>query len=91
MGIHPLFYYDFYVFQYATSISAAAYYVEQIETGEDGALEKYLDVLRAGGSDYPHPIMLKSGLDMSKEEPYRALIRRMDSIRIKSKKSSIRT
>lgn len=77
----PHFYYDFYVFQYATSISAAAYYTEEIKERGAPALEQYLNVLKAGGADYPHNILLnESGLDMTKEEPYRALIRRMESI-----------
>ena len=76
----PHFYYDFYVFQYSTSISAAAYYTEEIRKYGKPALDKYLAVLNAGGSDYPHEILLKSGLDMSQEAPYRALIRRMESI-----------
>ncbi|MGB0370762.1 MAG: oligoendopeptidase F [Opitutales bacterium] len=76
----PHFYYDFYVFQYSTSISAAAYYTEEIKKYGEPALEKFLNVLKAGGSDYPHEILMESGLDMTKEAPYRALIRRMDSI-----------
>lgn len=76
----PHFYYDFYVFQYATSISAAAYFTEEIEKNGEPALEKYLNVLKAGGSDYPHHILMEeAGLDMTKEAPYRALIRRMES------------
>lgn len=76
----PHFYYDFYVFQYATSISAAAYFTEQIEQKGEPALEKYLNVLKAGGSDYPHNILMdEAGLDMTKEAPYRSLIRRMES------------
>ena len=77
----PHFYYDFYVFQYATSISAAAYFTEQIKENGESELGKYLNVLKAGGADYPHHILMeKAGLDMSKEAPYRALIRRMESI-----------
>ena len=81
MCIRDSFYYDFYVFQYATSISAAAYFTEGIKTKGEPELEKYLNVLKAGGADYPHNILLdEAGLDMSKEAPYRALIRRMESI-----------
>jgi len=77
----PHFYYDFYVFQYATSISAAAYFTEVIEREGEPALEKYLNVLKAGGADYPHNILLEeAGLDMTEEAPYRSLIRRMESI-----------
>ncbi|MEO0446847.1 MAG: M3 family oligoendopeptidase, partial [Verrucomicrobiota bacterium] len=77
----PHFYYDFYVFQYATSISAAAYFTEQIKENGEPAHEKYLNVLKAGGSDDPHDILWEeSGLDMTQEAPYRALIRRMEAI-----------
>ncbi|MEM9283235.1 MAG: M3 family oligoendopeptidase, partial [Verrucomicrobiota bacterium] len=77
----PHFYFDFYVFQYSTSISAAAYFTEEIQENGEPALEKYLNVLKAGGSDYPHNILMdEAGLDMTKEAPYRALIRRMDAI-----------
>src|SRR5207248_10147877 len=38
----PHFYYDFYVFQYATSVSASAYFAEQIVKGGKAARESYL-------------------------------------------------
>jgi oligoendopeptidase F len=67
----PHFYYDFYVYQYATSIAASAYFYEQVK-----ARENYLDVLRAGGSDYPVAVLKKAGLDMTSPAPYRALVDR---------------
>ncbi len=76
----PHFFYNFYVYQYATSIAAAAYFVDQIQTGGPEALENYLDVLRAGGSDYPYQILLDAGLDMATPEPYEAIIERMNRI-----------
>lgn len=76
----PHFFYNFYVYQYATSIAAAAYFVDQIQKGGPAALETYLDVLRAGGSDYPYQILLDAGLDMATPEPYEAIIKRMDRI-----------
>lgn len=76
----PHFYYGYYVFQYATSIAAAAYFAETLEEGAPGARETYLDVLRAGGSDYPYEILKKAGLDMASPAPYAALVTRMNDV-----------
>lgn len=75
----PHFYNQFYVFQYATSLSAAAWFVEQVKTTPAGR-DTYLSVLKAGGSDYPYEILKKAGLDMATPAPYQALIRRMNSV-----------
>ncbi len=76
----PHFYYNFYVYQYATSIAGAAYFVDQLEQDEEQARETYLSFLRAGGSDYPMEILRDAGLDMSSREPYDAVIDRMDAV-----------
>ncbi len=76
----PHFYYDFYVFQYSTSLAAAAEFVRRIQDGAPGAVETYLDVLRAGGSDYPYDILMRAGIDMASPEPYRAVVSRMEAI-----------
>lgn len=73
----PHFYYNFYVYQYATSIAGAAYFVEQMKTGGDEARETYLDFLKAGGSKHPVDILNDAGLDMSSAAPYNAVIDRM--------------
>ncbi len=70
----PHFYYNFYVYQYATSIAASVYFDDQILTGGAKARDAYLGVLRAGGSDYPAEILRRAGLDMASPAPYRALI-----------------
>jgi oligoendopeptidase F len=75
----PHFYYDFYVFQYATSMAAAAHFAEEVKKGA-GPRERYLDVLRAGGSDYAYDILKRAGLDMQSPAPYRAVIARMDRL-----------
>jgi oligoendopeptidase F len=72
----PHFYYDFYVYQYATSIAASAYFYGQVKTGGAKARDNYLGVLRAGGSDYPVAVLQKAGLDMTSPAPYRALVER---------------
>jgi oligoendopeptidase F len=76
----PHFYYNFYVYQYATSIAGAAYFVEQINTGDEKARDTYLDFLKAGGSDYPVEILKDAGLDMNSPDPYNAVIDRMETV-----------
>ncbi|WP_300526828.1 oligoendopeptidase F [Maricaulis sp.] len=76
----PHFYFNFYVYQYATSIAGAAYFVDQLETGGDEARETYLNFLKAGGSDYPVEILRDAGLDMTTADPYNAVIDRMVAV-----------
>lgn len=77
----PHFYYEFYVYQYATSISGAAWFSEQFLAGDDEVRENFINVLKAGGSDYPHQILLdEAGLDMTKPDAYQAVVRRMNDI-----------
>jgi oligoendopeptidase F len=68
------FYYFFYVYQYATSITAGTWFARSILKGGAAERENYLNVLRAGGSDYPTDILLRAGLDMTRPDPYRELI-----------------
>jgi oligoendopeptidase F len=70
----PHFYRTFYVFQYATSVSGAVYFAQSVLRGGAAERERYLDALRAGGSDYPVEILRRSGLDMTTPAPYQALI-----------------
>ena len=70
----PHFYRTFYVFQYATSISGAVFFAQSVLNGGAAERERYLDALRAGGSDYPTEILQRAGLDMTTPAPYRALI-----------------
>lgn len=76
----PHFYYDFYVYQYATSIAASSLLAEEILAGKPGAADRFLGLLRAGGSDYPYELMCRAGVDLATPEPYRALLRRMERI-----------
>ncbi len=72
----PHFYYNFYVYQYATSVAASAYFAERVLAGKKADRDGYLGVLRAGGSDYPVEILKCAGLDMNAPAPYRALVAR---------------
>ncbi len=76
----PHFYYDFYVFQYATSIAAAAGLAEKIGQGDTKARDAFINMLKAGGSDYPYELMKKAGIDMATPGPYRALVVRMNKV-----------
>ncbi len=77
----PHFYYDFYVFQYATSISGAAWFAEQFLAGDETVRDTFIRVLSAGGSDYPHAILLdEAGLDMTRPEAYEPVLRRMEDL-----------
>jgi len=76
----PHFYYDFYVFQYATSVSASALFADRILKGEPGALEKYRHLISAGASDYPYELVKAAGVDLATSAPYDALAARMNRI-----------
>lgn len=76
----PHFHRPFYVYQYATSMAAAAFFTEQILQNKPGMPETYLAVLRAGGSVHPVPRLRTAGLDMDSPAPYQALVRHMDRL-----------
>lgn len=61
-------YANFYVFQYATGISAAHALSRRILDGTPGAAEAYIQFLSAGGSDYPVDILKQAGVDMTTPE-----------------------
>lgn len=76
----PHFYFNMYVFQYATSQTAGtALYAKIVEEGEAG-VENYKNLLRAGGSDYPYTLLANAGVDLAQPEPYLALVAKMNAI-----------
>ncbi|MHC4425188.1 MAG: oligoendopeptidase F [Planctomycetota bacterium] len=80
----PHFYYNFYVYQYSTSFTASTALAEKVLAKEEGAVEKYIEFLSAGGSDYPIDVLKKAGVDMTSAEPFNktmaAMNRTMDEI-----------
>jgi len=80
----PHFYYNFYVYQYATSFTASTALAEKVLNKEKGAVEKYIEFLSSGGSDYPINLLKKAGVDMTTPEPFNKTInvmnRTMDEI-----------
>ncbi|WP_129706269.1 oligoendopeptidase F [Priestia megaterium] len=65
----PHFYYNYYVYQYATGFSAAAALSKQILEEGDGAVERYVGFLKSGSSDYPIEVLKKAGVDMTTSQP----------------------
>ncbi len=75
----PHFYYNFYVYQYATGISAASALVQQILHEGQPAVERYLKFLSSGSSDYSINLLKKAGVDMTSPEPVRQAFQLFES------------
>jgi len=76
----PHFYYNFYVYQYATGFAASEALASKVKTGGEPAVKKYLDFLKAGSSDYPINILKKAGVDMNSQDPILAVTNKMNKI-----------
>ena len=80
----PLFYYNLYVYQYSTSITAFTALAEKVLEKEVGAVEKYIEFISSGGSDYPIKLLKEAKVDMTGDEPFNktvvAMNRTMDEI-----------
>jgi oligoendopeptidase F len=76
----PHFYRDFYVFQYATSFTAAEALSAKVLSGDQAATKRYLTFLSSGGSDYPVNLLKTAGVDMTTDEPLDLTIRKMNAV-----------
>ncbi|HEY8889209.1 MAG TPA: oligoendopeptidase F [Clostridium sp.] len=76
----PHFYNDFYVYQYITGFAAANSFSKMITYEGESAVERYIEFLKSGGSDYPINILKKAGVDMSTPKPLEDTIRRFDEL-----------
>ncbi len=76
----PHFYYNFYVYQYATGLAASQALVAKIKSEGQPAIEKYLEFLKSGSSDYPIEILKKAGVDMNSPEPVLKTIEKMNEL-----------
>ncbi len=76
----PHFYYNFYVYQYATSHAASAVLAEKIKTEGQLAIDKYLNFLKAGSSKYPIDVLIDAGVDMNTKAPIDAVVKKMNSL-----------
>jgi oligoendopeptidase F len=76
----PHFYRDFYVFQYATSFTAAEALSAKVLAGDAAARAKYLAFLGSGGSKYPIDLLKDAGVDMTTDQPLELTIARMNQV-----------
>lgn len=76
----PHFYYNFYVFQYATGISAALALADRVVQGDKKNREEYLTFLGAGSSKYPIDILKMAGIDMESPAPVKAAVNKFDNL-----------
>ncbi len=78
----PHFYYNFYVFQYSTGIVASMalsnYILNNPSDAKDSPKEKYLTLLKSGGSDYPITLLKNAGVDMTDKSTYSAAFSRIN-------------
>src|SRR5437762_6863391 len=71
----PHFYHAFYVYKYATGISAAVALSEQVLSGKADSVNAYLDFLRSGGSKFPLETLQAAGVDMTTPAPIESTLR----------------
>jgi oligoendopeptidase F len=71
----PHFYHAFYVYKYATGISAAVALSQRVLSGEPGNVDAYLNFLRSGGSRFPLETLRTAGVDMATPAPIESTLR----------------
>jgi len=76
----PHFYREFYVFQYATSFTAAEALSSKVLAGDDMTRARFLTFLGSGGSKYPIDLLKDAGVDMTTDEPLTLTIARMNQV-----------
>jgi oligoendopeptidase F len=74
----------YYVYQYATCFASSAELMQQIssgaEAGRSAAVERYLTLLKSGGSDHPMTLLKRAGVDLSRPETVRAVVDQLDRL-----------
>lgn len=76
----PHFYYNFYVFQYATSLIYSTALTEKVLRQEDQALERYLTLLKSGASSYPIDLVRDAGIEPLSSEAFELTMQRMNRV-----------
>lgn len=76
----PHFYYNFYVFQYATGFAASEALAAKVKAEGQAAVNKYINFLKSGSSDYPIEVLKKAGVDMNSLEPITAVTNKMKKL-----------
>ena len=74
----------YYVYQYATCYASSAQIMKQLAGGSDAsraaAVDRYLALLKAGGSDHPMVLLQRAGVDLSRPEPVRAVVDQLEAL-----------
>jgi oligoendopeptidase F len=74
----------YYVYQYATCFASSAQLMKQLTTGSDGeraaSIDRYLTLLKSGGSDHPMALLQRAGVDLSKPETVGAVVEQLDNL-----------
>ena len=76
----PHFYLNYYVYQYSTSFTASISLAKQLQDGEKGSGESYLEFLNAGRSDDPIALLKKAGVDMTGPQVFTSTISAMNDL-----------
>jgi Oligoendopeptidase F len=76
----PHFYYNYYVYQYATGISAATAIVERVREAGEPAAADYRAALELGGSEYPVDVLARAGVDVTTPEPVESAVAVYDDL-----------
>ena len=71
----PHFYSSFYVYKYATGISAAVALAERVLSGKPGSVDAYLGFLRSGGSRFPLETLKVAGVNMGTSAPVESTLK----------------
>ncbi|HOW37935.1 MAG TPA: oligoendopeptidase F [Bacillota bacterium] len=78
--IPHLFYTPFYVYQYATSFATSLKLYENVKNGIPGAFDRYLGLLKSGGSDFPVEQIRKAGVDLTQKDAFLAVANRLKEL-----------
>ncbi|RKZ16187.1 oligoendopeptidase F [bacterium] len=80
MRIPHLYRSPYYVYQYATCFASAAMLIPGVLGGDEGAVERYLGLLKSGGSEHPMDQLRRAGVDLAKPETVGAVAGRLDEL-----------
>jgi oligoendopeptidase F len=74
----------YYVYQYATCFASSAQVMKEVTSGSEAdraaAIDRYLTLLKSGGSDHPMTLLQRAGVDLSRPETVRAVVDQLDGL-----------
>ncbi|HEY6565339.1 MAG TPA: M3 family metallopeptidase, partial [Pirellulaceae bacterium] len=74
------FYRGFYVYKYATGLSAAIALSQHVMNGDSGSVDRYLNFLKAGSSRDPLDLLRDAGVDMERPRPIEVALHRLENL-----------